>query len=376
MELRNDDNFDTFFSYNIFGRRGRNFPSFISQVVPKLLSADKVTVTVKTLPAEGRPPHFNGAVGRYGIEGALDKEETHAGDAVTYRVRVFGEGNINTVQTPAFPKLEDFKIYDSSSSTHISKENKKVEGEKVTETVIVPKKAGVFTIPALSFAYFDPEDKTYKGIKTTPRILSVKPSEVADSAALPDLSEPSSPEEAESGDLAVLSRDIRYIKTADDGKRVATGLLWNPFIWPLNLFFLVAAAFLTAMSARKTDEAREKNLFRMRRSYGVARGRLKTAASLMAKGDGEAFYAEISKAVYGYFGDKLGVPPQSVSAGLVEERAGDRADPRRISDVKALFNELALRRFGKETVEESREMRNIHSIASHVIASFEKAGFK
>ena len=64
-----------------------------------------------------------------------------------------------------------------------------------------------------------------------------------------------------------------------------------------------------------------------------------------------------------------------MSAELVEERAGDGAEHKTISDIKALFNELALRRFGKEAAEED-QMKAIHSLASHAIAAFEKVKLK
>ncbi len=374
VEMRDEDNFDTFFSYNIFGRRGRSLPSFVSQVVPKLLHADKVTLTAKALPEQGRPAGFNGAVGRYRIEGSVDKEEVHVGDAVTYRVRITGEGNINTIQTPAFPKLEDFKIYDSASSTHISKDNKKVEGEKVTETVIVPKKAGVFTIPALDFVYFDSETDMYKGLRTATHILSVKPPDTAESPALPVSFEASSAD-SEKENVAVLSKDIRYIKSVDDGRKRGRGFSRNPLAWILNLLLIAVAIFFSVISGRRTDETREKNLFRMRRSYGVARSRLKSAASLMKRDKADEFYAEISRAVYGYFSDKLGVSPQSVSLDLIEKRADEMTPPKLLSDTKALFNELSLRRFGKGAAED-HPMKETYSMADRVIASFEKVKLK
>ena len=126
-------------------------------MVAKTLAANPVTLVVKSLPESGKPGNFNGAVGQYQIESSLDKSETQAGDPVTFRVRISGQGNINTLQTPALPKSEDFKIYDSSTSTNISKERLVVEGQKVTETVFVSRKAGSFTIPALTFSYFDPK---------------------------------------------------------------------------------------------------------------------------------------------------------------------------------------------------------------------------
>src|SRR3990167_1148715 len=150
VEVRQQNDFDSFFSYNIFGRRGGSFPpAFVSQVFSKSLSTEPVTVTVKALPETGRPESFSGAVGEYAIESSIDKRQVEAGDPVTFRVRVSGRGNINTVQTPPPAAMEDFRIYDSASSANVRKERLVVEGEKTTETVLVPRKPGTYTIPPL-----------------------------------------------------------------------------------------------------------------------------------------------------------------------------------------------------------------------------------
>ncbi len=118
IEIRNDDSFQAFFSGNVFGSRRQGFPPMVTtQVVPKVLPTDAVRITAKALPVTGKPADFTGAVGRYEIESSLDKDHVEAGDPVTLRVRIQGQGNINTVQTPKLPKMDDFKVYDSSPST-------------------------------------------------------------------------------------------------------------------------------------------------------------------------------------------------------------------------------------------------------------------
>ena len=53
------------------------------------------------------------------------------------------KGNIKTISSPGLPDIQDVKLYDSGSSENISKDNYVVQGEKVFEKMVIPKKAGV-----------------------------------------------------------------------------------------------------------------------------------------------------------------------------------------------------------------------------------------
>ena len=108
VEVRQQDDFDSFFSGNVFGRRGSAYPSFITtQIFQKTINPDKVVLTVKALPEQGRPASFSGAVGDYRIENSIDKKEVEEGNPVTHRVRIIGQCNINTLQTPSPSKLKN-----------------------------------------------------------------------------------------------------------------------------------------------------------------------------------------------------------------------------------------------------------------------------
>ena len=338
-----------------------------------------MSVTVKALPDQGKPANFSGAVGDYLIESSMDKKEAEAGTPVTYRVRVAGEGNINTVETPALPKMEDFKAYDSSSSVHIQKDRLVVEGEKVTETVLVPKKAGTYTIPALNFSYFDPRSQTYRELKTSVHTLVVKPGQ-ENEAPLDMGVRPVEKEE-----IAFVGKDIRYIKKTDDPKALSASwpaggpgqpLYKNPLYWVFNLAIFLASLWLLFLSSRKEDAAKDFKGMRLRRSHRAARKRLRTARGLLKKEKKEEFYTEISRAVYGYFADKLNLPAQKVDLETIEQGLADgEATPELLSKIRALFDELALGRF-TSVEKDDDDMRQIYGMADQVITVFEKVKLK
>jgi len=380
VEVREQDNFDSFFSYNIFGRRsGPAYSSpVMTQVFSKVLPTDPLRLTVKALPEAGKPASFTGAVGGYQIQSSVDKTEVEEGSPVTYRVRIGGQGNINTIQTPSLPKMEGFKIYDSSSSVNISKNRLVVEGEKVTETVLVPKKAGTYTIPALEFASFDPRSGNYKTLKTSPHTLVVKPGPEPEPEAsvTPGAA---GIEPAEKADIAVMGKDIRYIKSVEAEKAWPVRDLYKkPLYWAFNAGIILLSFWLMFFTAKRESVLSDLKGLRFRHSHKVARRRLKTAARFLKKDKKDEFYAEISKALSGYFADKLGQPaysvtPETIGQGLPPQ-AMETASPA-LTDAKALFQEIDLGRFAR--VEKSREeMKKIYEMADKVITQFEKVKLK
>ncbi len=375
VEVRQQDDFDSFFSFNVFGRRGPTPSPFITtQIFQKALNPDKAVLTVKALPEAGKPPSFTGAVGDYRIESSIDKKQVEAGDPVTLRVRIIGQGNINTVQTPPLPKLEDFRVYDSSSSANVSKERLVVEGEKITETVLVPKKPGTYTIPPLNFSYFDPKARAYKEIKTQPHTLSVQPGTMTDEEESPAAG---GVRPVEKEDLTILSQDIRYIKT-DDGNspRALPPFYREKLYWILNGALLALSVVFMFLSFRRERDGADPRGARSRRFRGVARKRLKSAAALLKKDKHDEFYAEIAKALSIYFADKLDVPVQSVNADLIAESFADRdVEPEILNQTRQLFDELAHGRFS--SMQKSKEdMKAMYEEVDRLITRFEKVKLK
>ena len=89
----------------------------------------------------------------------------------------------------------------------------------------------------------------------------------------------------------------------------------------------------------------------------------------------DEFYAEIDRAVRGYFADKLNVADRLVSAEAVEEAVPLDAAVEMKGAAKELFDELAAGRFAR--IAKSREdMKNVYDRAERVISAFEKVKWK
>ncbi|MCG3176780.1 MAG: hypothetical protein MOGMAGMI_01744 [Candidatus Omnitrophica bacterium] len=371
VELQTQDPLQGVFSSGLAGRRLIRTP-VSTELVGKSVTADPITVRVKQLPETGKPASFTGAVGQYRIDAELEPREVEVGQPVTLKVRVSGEGNINTVQPPVPPALEVFKAYDPAYATNVNKDRLKVEGDKTAEVVLVPRQPGTQTVPPMKFSYFDPRTGSYFEIRTVALTVNVKPAtgEAADAPAAPVLPSPA-PSAARSA--APEATDIRYIKTAR-----RSPLVPGPAGFEAGRTIAAAtAAVLTGLllwfvAGLRAGRSRDGRASRLRRSHAVARKRLGQAHKLLKKGQTEAYYAELYRAVHGYLADKLELTDRVVTYETVIARIADpEAERQLLGRVRGLLDELALRRFSSSKADEA-EMRRTMELADETITAFER----
>ncbi|MBF0253672.1 MAG: protein BatD [Candidatus Omnitrophica bacterium] len=348
VEVREGDPFQRFFSRDIFGRRVYQTRNVVTRVEPRLLQTETVPIHVKPFPAAGMPEGFKGAVGRYTLEASVDQTRVDAGQPVTLVVKLSGEGNLNIVEMPKIPDLTDFKIYDSASSLDLRKDRFVVEGQKVQETVLVPRRPGSFEVPSLSFVYFDPVREQYVTLKTRSVKIEVEgdPDAMPEAAPSPNTALPAAPAPASPSSVPLLAEDIRYLQiTPDSSKGLGTPLFLTRRYWMflasamgLALFFILAgwiAGWLRNSSGGK----------RHRRSLAVARKRLQKARPHLRPGQEKQFYQALSKSVHGYFGDKLGLDAGAVSLGVIESRWQQKCSAEDLLRIRQLFAEMDYGRF-------------------------------
>lgn len=299
-------------------RRGMDpFESMFFQPTESLFrSSGAVTIRVKDLPEQGRPPEFKGAVGRFTMEVTTDRKQARVNDAVALRIRVEGQGNINTIGVPALPEIQDFKRYEPKVEEAMQAKGGTLVGSKSWEYVLIPLAPGEQVIPPVRFAFFDPRTEQYRTLENDPIRLSVKKGDLAEVPvqAAPDRTE-----------IPVLGSDIRYIKQAagrivDEGRIPYAGrgflaLLLAPLA--LNLSLLLIIRRRAALSGSEAQ-------VRRRRAGRTARKRLRRARILLARDQSGQFYQEVASALTFYLADKAGVGASGLTYDRIEEILAER----------------------------------------------------
>jgi len=129
------------------------------------LQAEPRTLEVLALPEAGRPPTFEGAIGPITIAAELDAARARVGEALALTVELDGPGRPAARPAPRFDRLAGFHLRALRREEHGSRARFLVE--------LVPTRP-VSELPAIEYAYFDPERESYGVARAPPIALDVR----------------------------------------------------------------------------------------------------------------------------------------------------------------------------------------------------------
>lgn len=161
--LRNDD---------LFGSRSR---LRVTKSRPISANANVDTTEVLPVPEAGKPDDYRGAVGQYLMIAQASPTTVDAGDPITLKLGITGDGPMNLIQAPPLSELtvltRDFQVVDQSLAGYVQ------DNTKAFVTSIRPRNKSVQEIPALPFSFFNPETDSYQTVFTDPIPITVNASE-------------------------------------------------------------------------------------------------------------------------------------------------------------------------------------------------------
>lgn len=317
---------------------------------PRAVESAPLKITARALPKEGRPADWSGAVGKFTIAARLDPPQVKVGEATSLIVRLTGQGNIRSVGDPKLPNVPGLRTFDSGSTIEDQREGGTFGGMKQITQVMVAEASGQYPIPAIEYPVFRPDLGRYEIIRTQPLNLTVLEGGGGGAALA-----------AGSGPRVVTPQggpDLRFIRLGDPGLRRARGPIWTDlrfWLWQL----VPVAGFAVALFLARHRERVEVDLgyARDRRATKEARRRLKTAREHLARGDGRAFYGDVSQALVGYVGDRLNVAtPAMTSEELRGQLAARGIDGALINDLLRCLERCDRGRFAADHLGGEREV--------------------
>lgn len=344
---------DPFFNDPFFGSGGIRDVKFA-------VKSDPVKITVRELPPNA-PASFNGAVGKYSLDGTIDKTNPKANDAVTFKIKLTGKGNIKLAEAPEFELSPDIEKYDPKVADNITVNERGASGTRTFEYLLIPRHQGTYDFGPVEFSYFDLEKKSYVTLKTPAYKLKVERGAEGGSAV------------ALSGkaDFQVLGRDIRFIKTGatefsgDDDDFYGSYLFWF-------LVILATGGFAGLVLFRKQQLALNADaaLVKSRKATRMARKRLEVAGNLLKAGNQSGFYDETAKAIWGYLSDKLRLPVASLTQDtVVEALQKSSAGEETIRSLKGILDHCEFSRFAR--MDSSRKPEDIYQDTIKLITQLE-----
>ncbi|MCK5765132.1 MAG: protein BatD [Bacteroidales bacterium] len=332
-----DPFFDSFFDDPFFNNQYQN--------VRIEMESNPLVLNVKPLPIDKKPAGFSGAVGRFNFQATIDNNELTVNDAVTVRVVISGSGNLELINTPDINWPPDFEAYEPKISKNIRATKAGVSGTRTFEFLAIPRSAGDFVVGPIELSYFDPASGQYKSLSTEAFHIQVEKGDQQTSSV--------SYSGVAQEDIMYLGQDIRYIKT---GNFPLSARGYYLFASPLYFMLLAAPAVILALLSLLLISNRKKRsnvaLVRNRKATRVARKNLKKANEFLKAQEREAFYTEVSRALWGYLSDKFNIPLSDLSMDTVRERlSAKEVSEESINTFIEVLNKCEFARFapGKST---------------------------
>lgn len=299
MQNRDVDPFEAFFN------GGSGYVEMKKQI-----KAPGITIQVDPLP--NRPADFSGGVGKFNISAQLNNTSVKTNDAITLRVIVSGVGNLKLIKEPVVTFPKDFDKYDAKVTDKTKLTSNGVEGSMIYDFIAVPRNAGKYEIPPVKFVYYDTSTNQYHTAESNGFTINVAQG-AKGSSGVSDFT----------GDM--INKDIRHIKTAPSELHGVNDFFFGSTSYWITLA-LLALGFISLFVIFRQRAIDNANISKMRgkKANKVATKRLRTASKLMAANKSGEFYDEVLRALWGYVGDKLNMPVESLSRENISQRLADR----------------------------------------------------
>ena len=285
------------------------FGNAITKNIRREFASTKKIIRPKSLPLEGKPANFAGAVGDFNFSVALSKDILKANETSQVQVKISGKGNLKLFELPTVETPAELEMYQPERKERVRVNASGISGAVTDTYTVVPLYKGKYKIPSISFSYFNPKEKKYKTIATEDFFVDVQ--EGKELITL-DTSSVRKQEVVSTG------KNFRYIATKTKfitAKKIdffKSNLFYVLFLLPL-------IAIPIGVFIGKKNEERSNDILgnKTRKAEKLAKKYLSKAQKQLGKK--EAFYEALERALHNYLKAKLGVETAEISKERITE---------------------------------------------------------
>lgn len=131
--------------------------------IPVMKSSQELKIIVKALPAAPTGTQFTGAVGQFKVDLTGPRGALQVDQPFNVNLTIAGTGNIKSIEEPTLKLPASVETYQTKNSYEFRED---ATGFKTFEYLLLPRKAGTFTLEPISWTYFDPDKAQYVEVKT------------------------------------------------------------------------------------------------------------------------------------------------------------------------------------------------------------------
>ena len=324
----------------------------VQQVIT--VTCDTFNINVKPLPEAGKPASFKGAVGNFKITAGFEKNKITTDDAGALKVIISGAGNIQLINAPDILWPQGIEGFESKSSENLDKFSVPIKGDKVFIYPFTVSNAGDYTVPAISFSYFDPVTQSYKTISTQPVSINVLKG----------------------------TGNTQKTFTSNQSNNVEKKA-WFDYVYPYRFYLAAVMLLLSALlvlfikkrrdtvAVEKISAALPVNKVEEPAEFIIPQNPLADAEDKLLEGDTGSFYKVLDVSFHKYLSEKLKVPAEQ----LTKKKINERMDKSNVGVgttllVNSLLEDIEVNLYAP--VASEMQMQQVYEKASEVVSLLDK----
>ncbi|MCI2229972.1 BatD family protein [Polaribacter sp. MSW13] len=279
------------------------FGNVITKNIRREFASAKKTITPKSLPLEGKPENFNGAVGDFNFDVTLSKDVLKANESSQIKVVVSGKGNLKLFELPIVETPVELEKYQPERKEKVSVTASGISGSVSDLYTVVPQYKGKYKIPNVSFSYFNPKDEKYKTISTDDFYVDVLEGKELVTEETTSVKKQN---------IITTGKNFRYIQTKSNFSSTKTTDFFKSNLFYILLLLPLIAIPIGIFIAKKNEE-RNNDIIgnKLRKAERLAKKYLSEAQKQLGKK--EAFYEALERALHNYLKAKLGIETADIS---------------------------------------------------------------
>ena len=341
------------------------FGNLISQTAQRTISAGKRVLNVKSLPEDGKPLGFTGAVGDFELKVTTNKTELKATEALQAKIEVSGRGNLKLFELPNLQLPASLEVYEPEHKENVRTNLAGMRGSISDEYTIVPSQQGKYPIPVVDFSYFDIKAKRYKTLSSNEVVINVGAGPLGNTttiAANTPITNSKQSVIATGSQFASFKTNTNFIAIKPK-VFFKTTLFWTLLLIPF-LMIPLAIFIKHKKDERDGDVAGNK----IRKANRLARKYLGEAKRSL--GQKEAFYDAMERALHNYLKYKLSIETSEFSKDKITQLLSERnVQDITVNDFNGLLQSCELARYTPFT---NVEMQQDYDKAASVISTIDK----
>lgn len=340
--------------------RGDFFGNPIIRTIRKTFSSAKKIVNVKSLPLDGKPLTFNGAVGQFDFDVFTSRDVLKSNESARVSVVVNGKGNLNLFELPEIKTPSELEVFTPEKKEKIKVIPSGIKGSVTKEYTVVPEFKGKYKIPKTEFSYFDPEKKEY--VTLTSEDLFI---DVLEGKEIVTNSENSVIKKS----VTSKGANFRYIATKSSFTEASSSDFFKSNAYYLLLFLPMVFIPIGILIAKR-NQARNADVIgnKLRKADRLAKKFLSEAKKQLGKK--EEFYVALEKALHNYLKAKLRIETSDISKDKIRELLTEKkVEATSIESFIDVFKSCDMARYSPMTV---ADMNNDYENAKQVITQIDK----